>query len=90
MVVESFLTIHGDGTFLLGGGRAVGGGAGWGGDTGSGGVEERGYWKSEGRIVYVQAPGTGQWQPYARYYVEAQKLMFTFGDGSRQILYRVR
>ncbi len=90
MVVETFLQINADGTWAMGGGRAVGGGAGWGGDTGTGGVQETGYWKSENRIVYVQSPGSGQWQPFARYYLEGGTLMFTFGDGSRQILHRVR
>lgn len=90
MVVESFLRISADGSFTLGGGRAVGGGAGWGGDTGSGGVEESGWWKTENRIVYTQSAGGGGWQPYARYYVEGGKLMFTFGDESRQIWYRVQ
>ncbi len=74
----------------MGGGRAVGGGPGWGGDTGSGGVQERGYWKSENRILYVQQPGTGQWQPFAQYYLERGRLMFSFADNTRQVLYRVR
>jgi hypothetical protein len=90
MVVESFLRINPDGSFALGGGRAVGGGANWGGDTGSGGVDETGFWKTENRVVYVQSAGGGGWQPYARYYAEATKLMFTFGDESRQIWYRVQ
>jgi hypothetical protein len=90
MVVENFLRINQDGSFALGGGRAVGGGADWGGDTGTGGTEETGFWKTENRVVYVQGAGGGGWQPYARYYVEATKLMFTFGDNSRQIWYRVQ
>ena len=25
------------------------------------------------------------WAPYARYYVEGGRMLFTFGDGSRQV-----
>lgn len=38
----------------------------------------------------VRSFGTGQWQPFACYYVEPGKLMFTFADNTRQVLYRVR
>ena len=90
VVVDTFLRIDADGTWAMGGGRAVGGGPGWGGDTGRDGVQETGYWKSENRIIYVQSPGAGQWQPFARYYVEPGRLMFTFADNTRQVLHRVQ
>lgn len=88
MVSEKILVINPDGTFVLGDGRVVGGGGAGSFDSGGGGgVEATGEWRTENRIVYVRDPG-GQWQPYARYYVEGSRMMFTFGDNSRQIWHR--
>jgi hypothetical protein len=80
---QQLLRINADGTFEQGAGRAAGGGAGWSASSGNGTeVVGRGKWSTKGNIVHVDGA------PYARYYVEGSKLMFTFGDGSRQIWYR--
>lgn len=89
MVTEKILVINPDGTYMMGDGRVVGGGGAGGFDSGGGGgVEAAGHWKTENRIVFSKEQGSSQWVPYARYYVETNKLMFTFGDGSREIWYR--
>lgn len=82
------MQINPDGTYLYGNGRFVGGGPGISGDSGTGGDVTRGQWRTQDRIVYIMEPGVGQWTPYARYYVEGARMMFTFGDGSKQIWYR--
>jgi hypothetical protein len=84
---KEYLRITADGRFQLGSGKAVAGGGGW--SMGSGdGVEitAQGQWKTQGSQVHINEGGG--WQAFARYYVEGNKLMFTFGDGSRQIWYR--
>lgn len=88
MVTQMFLQVNPDGTYATGNGRAVGGGAGWSGDTGYGGDVARGQWRTQNGVVYVKENGVGQWAPYARYYVEGGRMMFTFGDGSRQVWHR--
>lgn len=88
MVTQMFLQVNPDGTYATGNGRAVGGGAGWSGDTGYGGDVVRGKWRTQDRIIYIQEAGSPQWVPYARYYVEGTRMMFTFGDGSRQVWHR--
>ncbi|ANM29376.1 hypothetical protein ABI59_06925 [Acidobacteria bacterium Mor1] len=90
LATESYLELTADGRFVLGGSRVAGGGAGWGGDTGSGGVEERGLWKAEGQVIHIRGTADQPWVPFARYYTEPGKLMLTTGDGTRQLLYRVR
>ena len=90
LATESYLELTADGRFTIGGSRVVGGGAGWGGDTGSGGVEEKGLWKAEGQVIHIRGTAEQPWVPFARYYTEPGKLMLTTGDGSRQLLYRVR
>ena len=42
-----------------------------------------GQWRTENKMVYINE-GSG-WTPFAKYYVEGNSLMFTFGDGSKQI-----
>lgn len=90
MVNEQILEIHPDGRYVLGEMRVVGGG-----DTGSfdggrsGAPASVGQWKTRDRVVYVQEQGTSQWYPHARYYVEAGRMMFTMGDGSRQVWERL-
>lgn len=88
MVTQMFLQVNPDGSYAYGNGRAVGGGAGWSGDTGYGNDVTRGKWRTQNSIVYIQEGGSPQWVPYARYYIEGGRMMFTFGDGSRQIWYR--
>lgn len=76
------LIINPDGTYLYGDGKVAGGGPGVSGSSGGGGMTP-GKWKTEGNIIYIDE-GYG-WQPYARYYVEGASMMFTFGDGKRQV-----
>lgn len=78
------MAIYPNGRFEYGDGQFAGGGPGMGGSTGGGGVEV-GEWKTSNRIVYVRGAGSPHWQPLARYHVEGYSLMFSFGDGSRQV-----
>ncbi len=86
---ESVVEIYADGTFAIGGGRVVGGGDAGSFDSGSpSGAQETGRWKTENRVVYVQDAGSGGWTPYARYYVEGNSLLVTYGDNSKEVWYR--
>ena len=76
------LIVNPDGTYLYGDAKVAGGGPGVSGSSGGSGMT-RGHWKTEGDIIYIDE-GVG-WQPYARYYVEGNSMMMTFGDGSKQI-----
>ncbi|HLT46974.1 MAG TPA: hypothetical protein VK002_07080 [Rubricoccaceae bacterium] len=82
------LQVNPDGTYLYGDGSvSIGGANDYGSYSGSsgGGAVTRGRWRTEGGVVYVQEEGSPGWAPYARYYVEGNQMMFTFGDGSRQV-----
>ena len=85
------LRIHPDGTYTYGEGQVTMGGStpygSYSGNSGGGDVTT-GRWRTQGNIVYIQEPGVSQWQPYARYYVEGNRMLFTFGDGSRQLWHR--
>jgi hypothetical protein len=87
MSTQYFLQINPDGSYVYSIGRSAGGGAGWGMDSGPG-ESIPGQWKTSQRVVYIQERGVGQWIPYARYYVEGNRLMFTFDNGNREIWYR--
>lgn len=76
-----------DGTYTYGEGQVTAGGNSYSGRSGGGGVT-RGRWRTQGGVVYVQEAGMSQWQPYARYYIEGSRMLFTFGDDSRQIWHR--
>lgn len=85
--VRETLVISGDGTFVLGPGEFAGGGPGVSGSSSGGGAQATGQWATSDEVVYV-SDGSSGWEPYARFYVEPGKLMFTFADGSRQLWYR--
>lgn len=81
---ETRVTLFANGTYQFGPGRVVGGGRSGSFDVGGGASGAGGRWRTENRILYTQEAGSG-WTPYARYYVEGNSLMLTFGDGSREI-----
>lgn len=82
---QSSVTLHPDGTYRYGPGRVIGGGDAGSFDSDGGGAGgATGRWRTENRILYTQEAGTG-WMPYARYHVEDNKLLLTFGDGSREL-----
>lgn len=77
------LQVNPDGTYLYGsGGVSISGDSGYG--QSSGGDVTRGEWRTEGNVIHIREAGSG-WTPYARYYVEGNQMLFTFGDGSRQL-----
>jgi len=78
------MQINGDGTYLYGKGNVSLGGA-YQGNTGRSGDVTAGQWRTQGGVVYVMEQGGSQWAPHARYYVEGSSLMFTFGNGNRQL-----
>jgi len=89
MVNEKRVTLFPDGTYRFGPGRVIGGGDAGSFDSGAGGASgDGGRWRTQGQILYAMEHGSMGWEPYARYYVEGNKLLLTFGNGQREIWYR--
>lgn len=86
-----YLQINPDGSYLYGDGEVSIGGSGaygsYSGQSGGGDVVQ-GHWRTEQQVLYVQPPGASSWMPHARYYVEGGRMLFTMGDGSRQVWHR--
>lgn len=80
------MQVNADGTYLYGDGRVIGGGPGVSGDSGGGGNVSTGKWRTDGKVIYIDE-GQG-WQAYAQYYIEGASMMFTFGNGKRQVWQR--
>ncbi len=77
------LIIQPNGRYIYGDGKIAGGNGGISASSGGGEVQSQGQWKTENKIIYINE-GAG-WQAFARYYVEGASMMFTFGDGSKQV-----
>lgn len=75
-----------DGSFVYGSGGLAGGGNA-GSMSSGGGVTNRGQWRVDNGVLLLNE-GAG-WQPYARYIVDQQQMMLTFGDNTRQLWQRV-
>jgi hypothetical protein len=84
MASDTWMTIRADGTYRYGDTSVAGGGPGVSGSSRGGGATE-GQWHTRDRIVYVRDSPAEPWEAYARYYVEGDSLMFTFGNGSREV-----
>jgi hypothetical protein len=84
---KEYMRVFRNGRYQVGAGQAVAGGAGWsmGSDNGVE-ITGSGKWKTQGTTVLINE-GSG-WQAIARFYVEGNRLMFTLGDGSRQVWHR--
>jgi hypothetical protein len=78
-----------DGTYLHGRGNVSLGGD-YVGNTGSSDRVNTGQWSTRGGVVHIKEPGSTHWTPYARYHVDGRSMLFTFGDGSRQLWQRGR
>lgn len=85
---ERRVTLFPDGTYRFGPGRVIGGGDAGTFDSGTGGGGNGGRWRTQGQILYTMELGDMGWEPYARYYVEGNKVLLTFGNGSREIWHR--
>jgi hypothetical protein len=83
------MQVNADGTYLYGRGNVSLGGA-YIGNTGTSDQVTQGQWRTQGGVVLVKEPGSSQWTPHARYHVEGASMLFTFGDGSRQLWRRGR
>lgn len=89
MVNERRVTLFPDGTYRFGPGRVIGGGDAGSFDSGAGVASgDGGRWRTQGRILYAMEYGSMGWEPYARYYVEGNKLLLTFGNGKREVWHR--
>jgi hypothetical protein len=87
---EANIVLLPDGTYRFGPSKLYGGGdAGTFGSESAGGGEQ-GRWSSANRILYVLDPESGQWSAYARYYVEGNRALLTYGDGKREVWERRR
>lgn len=87
-VSEWYMTIRRDGTYTYGDGEIAGGSDDYSFYSEGGSGNETGRWKTENSIIYINE-GTG-WQAYAKYYIEGNSMMFTFGDGSKQLWEKYR
>jgi hypothetical protein len=80
-VVQWTLIMNADGTFSQFS-KSAGGILGTTG-AGDGQLVAQGKWKAEQKVLWIDT-GTG-FQPYSRFLVDAQNMMFVFGDDSRQL-----
>jgi len=80
-VVQWTLILNADGTFSQYS-KSAGGILGTTG-AGQGQLVAQGNWKTEQKVLWTNT-GTG-FQPFSRYLVDAQNMMFVFGDDSRQL-----
>lgn len=85
MVSEKYMEVRRDGTYSYGNGRIAGGGNSGTFDSGGGGDVINGKWRTENGMIYIDEGGYGNWIPYAGYYVEGNKLLIKFSNGSREI-----
>src|SRR5690606_2584606 len=82
---DTNIELRPDGTYRFGASKLYGGGdAGTFGSESAGGGEQ-GRWSTSNRILYVFDPDSGQWSPYARYYVEGNSALLTYGNGKREV-----
>jgi hypothetical protein len=87
---ESNIYLLPDGTYRFGASKLYGGGdAGSFGSEGGGGGEQ-GRWRTANRVLYVLDAASGQWSAYARYYVEGNSALLTYGNGKREVWERRR
>lgn len=87
--VDDLLHLFGDGTYREGGRAAAGdAAASFVGDSQEG---ADGAWQTADRIFYVRPAGGAEWQPLARYGLtdDGSTMMFTFGNGAKQIWNRL-
>ena len=89
MVTEKYMEVRPDGSYSYGNGRAVGGGNSGSFDSGNSDDDViTGKWRTENGIIYIDEGGYGNWAPYAGYYVEGNRLLIKFDDGSKELWYR--
>lgn len=88
MATQFTLIIRADGTYLYGDGKTAGGSGAGSFNSGGGAGYTQGKWKTENGIIYADE-GTG-WQRYAQYSCDDNNLLFTFGNGNKQLWNRVR
>jgi hypothetical protein len=84
---DTWLILKADGTYEYGYSKGGAGGAG-GSIITDRGDASTGKWRCENRILLYQEAGSSAWQGFARYYVEGEKMMLTYDDGSKKIWYR--
>lgn len=88
-VSSSSVTFGADGTYLYQDGPAYASGSF---DTGStsisstgGGGGDRGRWQVQGGMLYTMPQGYGQWQLLGRVYIEGNRALVTYPDGSKTV-----
>lgn len=87
---ETNIYLLSDGTYRFGANKLYGGGdAGSFGSEGGGGGEQ-GRWRTANRMIYVLDDATGQWNAFARYYIEGNSALLTYGNGKREVWKRRR
>ena len=84
IAVDTWMIVNADGTYEYGEGKAAGEGL-----QVEGGPTSRGHWRTHGQYLHFKEAGAQHWVPLARYYVEANKMLLTYGDGEREIWYRM-
>jgi hypothetical protein len=87
---EANIALLADGTYRYGPSKLYGGGDAGSFGSESGGGGERGRWRTANRILYVFDAASGQWSAYARYYVEGNSALLTYGNGKKEVWERRR
>lgn len=81
---DTWLILNADGTFEYGHGKTGAGGAA--GSVVSGrGDATTGKWRSQDKMLMYQETGSSGWETFARYYVEGDTMMLTYGNGNKKI-----
>ncbi len=88
VTTQLIMELHADGSFVQYGGETAGGGAGFSFRSDEGEERDVGQWRAEENVIYVRGEGLPQWTPCCRYYVEGDRMLITYDDGSREIWYR--
>lgn len=76
--------INTDGIYSYGSGKVAGVGSSSSFNPGNGVDVVNGKWRTENRLLYIEE-NSGQWKLYSGYYIEGNKLMLKFNNGSREI-----
>jgi len=80
---DYFLQFKANGVIITTDGRTAGGGPTSSLDSGDGDTHQ-GVWKSENKTIWTK-DNAGQWQSYARYYVDGNSMMLTYNNGRKQV-----
>lgn len=88
MATQYHLDVAADGRMQESIGRTAGGGSLGAIEAGPSEAPSVAYWRTDGNTVYASLNAPGPWLPFARYQVDATRLLLQFADGTQQLWYR--